>query len=157
MRSMRSCFFPDLLSIVQHSSLKPEMICLSRSTVLSLMLTLRTYTITMKDERDTRRGEEEPTSKSAQGSTGDMTRANERKEGRRTGRWPCLALATQPQTHVTLPLDSTIMSSQDSDDYDKLSPAEREIRDKADRQREVEEQAGMFLISAVSFILLIYL
>jgi len=35
------------------------------------------------------------------------------------------------------------MSSQDSDDYDKLSPAEREIRDKADRQREEEEQAAL--------------
>jgi hypothetical protein len=49
------------------------------------------------------------------------------------------------------------MSSQDSDDYDKLSPAEREIRDNADRQREAEEQAGMSFIPAASFILLIYL
>jgi hypothetical protein len=49
------------------------------------------------------------------------------------------------------------MSSQDSDDYDKLSPEEREIRDKADRQREAEEQAGMSFISAASSILLIYL
>ena len=49
------------------------------------------------------------------------------------------------------------MSSRDSDDYDKLSPAEREIRDKADRQREAEEQAGTSSISAASFILLIYL
>ena len=49
------------------------------------------------------------------------------------------------------------MSSQDSDDYDKLSPAEREIRDKADRQREAEEQAGTYFISSPSFILLIYL
>lgn len=48
-------------------------------------------------------------------------------------------------------------SSQDSDDYDKLSPAEREIRDKADRKREVDEQAGVSFISAASFILLIYL
>ncbi len=32
------------------------------------------------------------------------------------------------------------MSTQD--DYDKLTPEEREIRDKADRQREAEEQAG---------------
>ena len=30
-----------------------------------------------------------------------------------------------------------------SDDYDSLSPAEREIRDKQDRAREKEEQAGM--------------
>jgi hypothetical protein len=80
MRSMRSCFFPDLLSIVQHSSLKPEMICLSRSTVLSLTLTLRPYRITVKNKRDTKRGEEVPTSKSAQGSTADMTRANGTKE-----------------------------------------------------------------------------
>jgi hypothetical protein len=49
------------------------------------------------------------------------------------------------------------MSSQDSDDYDKLSPEEREIHDKADRQREAEEQAGMSFISAASSILLIYL
>ncbi|SRR5258708_5620245 len=48
MRIMRSCFFPDLLSIVQHSSLKPEMICFSRSTVLSLTPTLRFYKITVK-------------------------------------------------------------------------------------------------------------
>ena len=41
MRSMRSCFLPDLLSIVQHSSLNPAMICLSLSTVLCLTLTLR--------------------------------------------------------------------------------------------------------------------
>ncbi len=33
------------------------------------------------------------------------------------------------------------MSTQD--DYDKLTPEEREIRDKADRRREDEEQAGM--------------
>ncbi len=44
------------------------------------------------------------------------------------------------------------MSSQDSDDYDNLSPAEREIRDKADRQREAEEQAGTSFISVFSFI-----
>jgi hypothetical protein len=48
------------------------------------------------------------------------------------------------------------MSTQVEDDYDKLSPAEREIRDKADRQREVGEQAGMSLISRASFIHLIY-
>jgi hypothetical protein len=48
------------------------------------------------------------------------------------------------------------MSTQVEDDYDKLSPAEREIRDKADRQREVDEQAGMSLISRASFIHLIY-
>ncbi|KAI0280036.1 hypothetical protein BGY98DRAFT_966212, partial [Russula aff. rugulosa BPL654] len=45
----------------------------------------------------------------------------------------------------------TIMSSQDLDDYDKLSPVEIMIRDKADRQREAEEQAGMSFISAASF------
>jgi hypothetical protein len=38
------------------------------------------------------------------------------------------------------------------DDYDKLTPEEREIRDKADRQRETEEQAGIStLFSATSF------
>ena len=47
------------------------------------------------------------------------------------------------------------MSSQVSDDYDKLSPAEREIRDKADRQREADEQAGMSFISGPAFIHLI--
>ncbi len=85
---MRSCFFPDLLSIVQHSSLKPVMICLSRSTVLSLTLTLRPYTTTVKDEQDTRRGEESGTSKSTQGSTADMARANEtiRRTANRTPR-----------------------------------------------------------------------
>jgi hypothetical protein len=110
MRSIRSCFFPDLLSIVQHSSLKPEMICLSRSTVLSLTLTLRPYRISVKDERDMRRGEEWPTSKSAQGSPADMTRANETKG--RTANWAvaCLALATQPQTHVTFPRDHHVLS-----------------------------------------------
>jgi hypothetical protein len=101
MRSIRSCFFPDLLSIVQHSSLKPEMICLSRSTVLSLTLTLRPYRITVKDERETRRGEEGPTSKSAQGSTADMTRANETKRNetkRRTANW---AVALPRLSHTT--------------------------------------------------------
>jgi hypothetical protein len=43
------------------------------------------------------------------------------------------------------------MPFQDSDDYDKLSPIERVVRDKADRQREAEEQAGMSFISAASF------
>ncbi len=81
----------------------------------------------------------------------DRRRTTKRYEGRRTGR---LALATQPQTHVTL---TTTMSSQDLDDYDKLSPAEREIRDKADRQREAGEQAGMSFISGASHIRLIYL
>jgi CS domain len=32
------------------------------------------------------------------------------------------------------------------DDYDNLSPEEREIRDKADRQREAEEQAGISIV-----------
>ena len=36
------------------------------------------------------------------------------------------------------------MSTQD--DYDKLSPEEREIRDKADRQREAQEQAGRSVV-----------
>ena len=96
MRSMRSCFFPDLLSIVQHSSLKPEMICLSRSTVLSLTFTLRPYRITVKNEQDTRRGEEVLTSKSAQGSTADMARANETEE--RTANW---AVALPRLGHTT--------------------------------------------------------
>jgi hypothetical protein len=48
MRSMSSCFFPDLLSIVQHSSLNPAMICLRRSTVLCLTLTLRPYEIIVR-------------------------------------------------------------------------------------------------------------
>ncbi|KAI0304702.1 nuclear movement protein nudC [Russula brevipes] len=34
-------------------------------------------------------------------------------------------------------------SSGAQDDYDKLSPEEREIRDRADRQREAEEQAAL--------------
>jgi hypothetical protein len=106
MRSMRSCFFPDLLSIDQHSSLKPEMICLSRSTVLSLTLTLRPYKITVRDVEEAGRGEDEPTSKSAQGSTEDMTRAN---EGRRTEGGLALAKGkhTTANTHVTLPCDQT--------------------------------------------------
>ena len=42
------------------------------------------------------------------------------------------------------------MSTQD--DYDKLTPEEREIRDKADRKREAEEQAGIsVLLSATLF------
>jgi hypothetical protein len=32
--------------------------------------------------------------------------------------------------------------SSTQDDYDKLTPEERELRDKADRQREAEEQAS---------------
>jgi hypothetical protein len=34
------------------------------------------------------------------------------------------------------------MPFQDSDDYDKLSPIERVVRDKADRQREADGGAG---------------
>ena len=34
------------------------------------------------------------------------------------------------------------MPFQDSDDYDKLSPIERVVRDKADRQREDDGGAG---------------
>jgi hypothetical protein len=56
---------------------------------------------------------------------------------------------TTPNTHVTLP--PTIMSTQVEDDYDKLSPEEREIRDKADRQREADEQAGMSFVPLPSF------
>jgi hypothetical protein len=45
------------------------------------------------------------------------------------------------------------------DDYDKLSKEEREIRDKADRMREAEEQAGTqkFLLGAPSSHLCIWL
>jgi hypothetical protein len=48
------------------------------------------------------------------------------------------------------------MSSVDvdaQDDYDKLNPEEREIRDKADRQREAEEQAGRPIFLNASAIL----
>jgi len=34
--------------------------------------------------------------------------------------------------------------SMSDDDYDKLSKEERELRDKADRAREAEEQAGVY-------------
>ena len=43
-------------------------------------------------------------------------------------------------------------SSDTQDDYDKLTPEEREIRDKADRQREAEEQASMDIILSSIFI-----
>jgi len=56
MRSMSSCFFPDLLSIVQHSSLNPAMICLRRSTVLCLTLTLRPYGIIVRVTQNTTEG-----------------------------------------------------------------------------------------------------
>ena len=36
-----------------------------------------------------------------------------------------------------------------NDDYDKLSPEEREARDKADRAREAAEQAGAVLRSSI--------
>ena len=35
------------------------------------------------------------------------------------------------------------MATSAEDDYDKLTPEQREIRDKADRAREAEEQASM--------------
>jgi hypothetical protein len=35
------------------------------------------------------------------------------------------------------------MATQAEDDYDKLTPEQREIRDKADRAREADEQASM--------------
>jgi len=48
-------------------------------------------------------------------------------------------------------------SSDTQDDYDKLTPEERDIRDKADRQREAEEQASMDIIPRSIFIHLNYL
>ena len=61
---------------------------------------------------------------------------------------------TTPNTYTrdTVPLLSTTATAQliamsttsdTQEDYDKLTPEEREIRDKADRQREAEEQASM--------------
>jgi hypothetical protein len=70
MRSMRSCFLPDLLSIVQHSSLNPAMICLSLSTVLCLTLTLRVCGIIVRVAQCINVWRN--TSKSPQGSTVDM-------------------------------------------------------------------------------------
>lgn len=66
---------------------------------------------------------------------------------------------TTPNTHVTSfhALLLTTMSASPDDDYDKLSPEEREVRDKADRQREAEEQAGMTVILRATFIYLNYL
>ena len=72
MRSMRSCFLPDLLSIVQHSSLNPAMICLSLSTVLCLTLTLRVCRIIVRRHQVANLWRN--TSKSPQGSTADMVR-----------------------------------------------------------------------------------
>jgi hypothetical protein len=48
-------------------------------------------------------------------------------------------------------------SSDTQDDYDKLSPEERELRDKADRQREAEEQAGTGINFTATFVHLNYL
>ena len=48
-------------------------------------------------------------------------------------------------------------SSDTQDEYDKLTPEEMEIRDKADRQREAEEQASMGIILSSTFIHLNYL
>jgi len=48
-------------------------------------------------------------------------------------------------------------SSDTQDNYDKLTPEEREIRDKADRQREAEEQASTGIILSSTFIHLNYL
>ena len=52
---------------------------------------------------------------------------------------------------------SASASSDTQDDYDKLGPEEREIRDNADRQREAEEQAGTGIIFTATFIHLNYL
>ena len=104
MRSMRSCFFPDLLSIVQHSSLKPDMICLRRSTVLCLTLTLRPCGMIYISRRE---GKENLTSKSPQGSTADMAKDKERGLARHGGLaslWSFLGRHgeyTTPNTHVT--------------------------------------------------------
>ncbi len=70
MRSMRSCFLPDLLSIVQHSSLNPVMICLSLSTVLCLTLTLSVCGIIVRWRQVANL--QRNTSKSPQGSAVDM-------------------------------------------------------------------------------------
>lgn len=38
-----------------------------------------------------------------------------------------------------------------ADDYDKLTPEEREVRDKEDRAREQKEQAGVWMPQSLSF------
>lgn len=40
------------------------------------------------------------------------------------------------------------MSTPAEDDYDKLTPEQREVRDKEDRAREAAEQASMFAADA---------
>jgi hypothetical protein len=106
MRFMRSCFLPDLLSIVQHSSLNPTMICLSLSTVLSLTLTLRVCEVMIKIVRGMHKERGKHTSKSTQGSVADMTKAEDRMR-RQTlllpwmgGVW-ALGKYTIVNTHVT--------------------------------------------------------
>jgi hypothetical protein len=90
MRSMSSCFFPDLLSIVQHSSLNPAMICLRRSTVLCLTLTLRPYGIIVRVTQCRTEGKR---------ALPQNHPRDRRRTWRRTGkhglarRWPRLALA----------------------------------------------------------------
>ncbi len=84
-----------------------------------------------------------------------------------TARWPRLALVVpwaarrihnpKHTRDIIVRLLLTTMSASPDDDYDKLSPEEREIRDKADRQREAEEQAGMAVILVPTFIYLNYL
>lgn len=39
------------------------------------------------------------------------------------------------------------MATQAEDDYDKLTPEQREVRDKEDRAREAAEQASMWDLS----------
>jgi hypothetical protein len=41
------------------------------------------------------------------------------------------------------------MTTPAEDDYDKLTPEQREIRDKSDRAREAEEQASMYKVIRV--------
>jgi hypothetical protein len=109
MRIMRSCFFPDLLSIVQHSSLKPEMICFSRSTVLSLTPTLRFYKITVK-MNETRGEGKRAYLEIGPRIDGGHGKGQETKDGEQNVPLPRLGHTT-PNTHVTLSRDYHVLST----------------------------------------------
>lgn len=65
-------------------------------------------------------------------------------------------IVTRHVRRLEVVLTSTIMTSQE-DDYDKLPKEEREARNKADREREEAEQAGIYFLSTVDSLCLVSL
>ena len=158
--SIRSCFLPERLWWVPHSSLKPVRICLSLSTVLSLIL----CRIACRQLRKKgMKWELQRTSKSDQDSVLPMS---QRVSSRKTMIWRKKApqarvlvvecklprivtkdISWPNNAHDYVILDHHIIfGSSMSDTEENLTTEQQETKDQADREREAAEQAGNLLI-----------